>query len=254
MPKNTKTEQTEAEEPSGPNKLTIEAGLTFNVTPFKQSCKTFATNNDHEMPKIGKGSQVGLTSFNESLCKAILESALHQTEESKAGLKNFTEQNLKNSVLLNDDLASFFKGHLHLYDSTLDYSSQYCVTRKQLKAFVDKIFGSTFNLKVDGITFLTYLLVKASSVIMSTAFELISYAKKKTLDGQSILSAININFIGELAETLKTKTNEAIKRTTNTEVGEEGDEEEEENIVVKSKKKKYTKNAKVEEEEEEEED
>ena len=255
--KESKTKETKQTEPkTAVNQQTADAGLTLSVTAFRTWMKNFVSDGDKSSSLKFSGGQIVLTSFNEILCKYIIEQALSDVGKDSAGLYTLTRPVLRNTVLLNNELAVFFQGRFDKYDQEMKYGSQYCINQKIMTSFINENCGKNINYDDNTYHMIIFLLLKASSVITTTAFKMMQYAKRKTLDENAVITAIDIYFTGELGHRLHIKAEEAVNNAKKNGTLDENENVDDNASTSSTNKKKVEKvskgKSKVEEEEEDE--
>ena len=210
------------------NKLTAKANLNFNVNLFKKWIKQKLTDDgklferetlDENKKKTGETSlhlpnlnlvHVAMTALNERLCQFILEKAIERTQKGKGGLYNIKYQDIMDVIKIESELRKNLFIYLDMYDSTLNYKDQYCVDEKCVRKYIDKVFGEHIDINNDAFNLLNYLLLKACVRVLDTAFVMITFAKKRSLNSNTILSSVNIHCCGTLEHLLKMRIEEAV--------------------------------------------
>jgi hypothetical protein len=192
-----------------PNKVTAKANLLLNVNSFKKWMKMQISAKGYEMPMFS-GSHIGLTAINEALCRFILTHVLTETIKSKSGLYEVTDSELMQTVKMSNELNDFYYKHFRLYDSDISYSQTYCMQKKELLNYIENYVGRNINLTNPGYNVLAFLLVKASTTLLETAYQVMLSTRKKSLNVRYLTCAINIHFTGELNYLFTRKVEDAI--------------------------------------------
>lgn len=200
------------------NKLTLKANLNFNVNSFRSWMKQKLTDDgklfDNKgtmcLPKFS-GSHIAITAMNEKLCYIILEKTIERLTKDKTGLYNIRYKDLSDIVKVDNELKKNFYQYLDIYDSTLNYKDQYCIDEKTIKKYIDKVFSASIDISNDAFNLLVYLLLKSCVRIIDSAFIMIQFARKRSLNPNVILSSISIHFTGTTEHLLKMGIDEAIK-------------------------------------------
>lgn len=200
------------------NKLTIKANLNFNVNSFKNWMKQKMIDDGKLFPKDGKqclpkfsGSHVALTAMNEGLCYIILEKTIERITKDKTGLYNITFKDISDVIRVDSDLKKYFGQYMDMYDNTLNYKNQYCISEKVIKKYIDKVFSASVDITNNAFNLLVYILIKTCVRIIDTAFIMISFAKKRTMNPNAVLHSVSVHFDGNISHRLKMSIDEAIK-------------------------------------------
>jgi len=161
--------------------------------------------------KINSGD-VALTAANEALCRLFLDLVMRRVgKDDKSGLYNVRRRDMIDVIQLNPELNHFFNIHLDRYNRILPVT--YCVPMKEVENFVDKEFNSNINFSDKSRNFLAYFLLAFSCDLVNIAYELLLYSDKKMMGPSSIVSAIRINLVGTLRESLLTNVRETVKNS-----------------------------------------
>jgi hypothetical protein len=226
-----------AEKKDHTNKLTTDAGLTFNVNTMRKQMISFFKNqdlyfsvkgeNDEVTKKLPmfKGSQVALAAALEQLTKTLLTNVLQFTNKDKSGLRTVTRPMLIYSVCLNKGLNQYYNYRLTSFNKNQVYKDQLPFKEddvNQLMAGVDKKLMFTpkaFN-------FLCFLLLEAYLDIMSTGYQFILFADKRSLGPDAVLAAIKNKFPDSISHELCHELTRACNAVgKDLDAGEEGEAE-----------------------------
>ena len=192
------------------NKITLKANLNFNVNTFRNWMKQKLTNDgklfDHDgvacLPKLS-GAHIAMSSMNEKICYIILEKTIEGLTKDKTGLYNIRYKDLADNIKVNNELNKNFYHYMDMYDNTLSYRDQYCIDEKTIKKYIDKVFSASIDISNDAFNLLVYILLKTSVRIIDTAFIMIQYAKKRSLNPNVILSCVSIHFSGTIEHLIR---------------------------------------------------
>jgi hypothetical protein len=220
------------------NKLTLKANLNFNVNSFRNwmkqklidDGKTFDNNGVKCLPKFS-GSHIALTAMNEKLCQIILQKTIERLTKDKTGLYNIRFKDLSDVVKVDVDLKKNLYQYMDIYDGTLNYKDQYCIDGKCMKKYIDKVFSASVDISNDAFNLLVYLLLKTCVRIIDSAFIMIQFAKKRSLNPNVILGSMAIHFSGTIEHLLRMGIEEAVK-LCGKEMEEVDDENKDEEIAV----------------------
>lgn len=213
-----KINEQEVEKTRSLNKMTLKANLNFNVNSFKNwmkqklrdDNKMFDNNGTPTLPKLS-GSHIALTALNEKLCYMILEKVVERLTKDKTGIYNIRYQDLADVIKIEPNLRRNLFVYLDVYDSTLNYKDQYCIDEKIIKKYIDKVFSASIDITNDAFNFLVYLLLKTCVRIVDTAFIMIRYANRRSLNPNVILECTSVHFSGVMEHLLRMRIDEAIK-------------------------------------------
>ncbi|AYV78417.1 MAG: hypothetical protein Edafosvirus12_16 [Edafosvirus sp.] len=211
-----------------PNQATADANLDFDVMAFRKWMKTHFSSNECSVVSSSKdkegntekkkvlpkfnGSHIALAAVNESLCHYVLTLVKSRIQKDKSGLYNITRPAIRDAILLSDDLVGFYSVLLtKKFDKKMTYS--YCVSRERMNTYIEKHFGENVKLTVRAYNYLAFVLLKASIAIVDTAYVLIKYANRKSVDPNSVMCSVNIVFSegATVAHHLHIKASDAVK-------------------------------------------
>ncbi len=230
------------------NKLTQDAGLTFNVNTVKASMSQFLQVHDllvehtkendkgkkevvRKTPKFA-GAHVATAAALQELCKLLTNTALQHTHKDKSGMRTLTRQTLRASVLMHDGLKQYYHTRMQAFDKTQVYENQVPVSKKDLLALVKDV-NSDLKMTPKALNFLYFLLLRAYSDMVYTSYQLVDYAKKKTLDDRSCSFAIQLRFADSVAVQLQNEVSRATSAVGDG-VDKADDEDAEEQDAVES--------------------
>lgn len=250
-------------------KNTTEANLNWNVNRFKTWIKKYIERNidknydkndddeNENQPQKITLAHIALGAMNEELCYQIINiTKNNHVQKGKNGLYNISRRAMTYAIKLNRDMSLYFSSSVDSYDRTMQYSDQFCILQKDVKAYIDKMLGNDVRITDKACDFLIYLLVRASNDIVSSAYHIMTYAGYKSMNEKSIITAIKIKFdkTEELQNNLIIKTMEAIKNVKPIKTDEKDtkpkDDEENDNKEEEEEKPKNQKNIKSNKKEE----
>lgn len=240
-----------AEKKDHTNKLTSDAGLVFNVNTVRKHMISFFKNqdlyfsvkgeNDEVTKKLPmfKGSQVALAAALEQLTKTLLTNVHQFTNKDKSGLRTVTRPMLIYSVCLNKGLNQYYNYRLTSFNKNQVYKDQLPFREEdvnQLMSGVDKKLMFTSK----AFNFLCFLLLEAYLDTMSTSYQFILFADKRSLTPDAVQFAIKNRFPDSISHELCHELTRACNAVgKDIDAGEEGeaDEAKEEPAPAPSTKK-----------------
>lgn len=200
---------TEQKEEKSPNKITKKAGLHIDVNKIKNKLKEYYSNQDKPLPKFG-GSQVAFAAVLEKLLEVILKKCSEVISKGKNGLCDITQEAIKNIILLRNDLKDYFFVPLHHYNPDLMYQDQMPINNDIFSKIVEKI-NTQICVTPKAKNLLYYLLVCTFTDLANKCFNLMAYAKRKSLDGNCVFYSVSCSFKNELEIILKNEIARALK-------------------------------------------
>lgn len=190
------------------NKLTEKAGLTFNVNTVKANMTNYLKVHDLKKLKFA-GAHVAATAALQELCTLLTNNALQHTHKDKSGMRTLTRQTLRSSVLMHDGLKQYYHTRMQTFDKTHVYEDQVPVSKKDLLSVTKDVNGD-LKMTPKALNFLYFLLLKAYSDMVYTSYQLVDYAKKKTLDARSCVFALQLRFADSVAVPLHNEVSRAV--------------------------------------------
>ena len=260
-----------------PNKLTEKAGLTFNVNTVRSALKDYYEGQDLSTPMFA-GGHTAITATLEKVWELLVQECLKKVGKDKSGVRQVNREFLQYSVLLHSGFRRYFLSQLENFDSTLQYGDQVPVITSEMDKVMESV-DSDISFTQRARNLACFMLLKVFSQLATVCHEMLSFAKKKSIDGRCVLSAVRVLFHESVANELQKEIVRVMK-----EFGEEiedtssdgavpvdvqaageadpGDSDEEEEkpkskskkAPTKSTKTKKTQTIEVEEEEEEDEE
>ena len=231
-------EPKEPKERSKHNAATDKAGLSFNVNTTKVWIKKQIEVSGHDQPKF-HGAHIALTAVMESLLMSTLSLINSQLPKDKSSLYKITLPVLSYSLQTDDDYSRIFKQYLSTYDNDMNYAEQFWMSRSDVNSFIESHFGDNIQLESRAYNMLAYCMLKYAGLLTRTAFHLMSYAGKKTLEPKAIRASVQIHTPETIANTIVMKLDDAVKNTS--EDDDEGEGESDEVKESKTTKKQVAK-------------
>jgi len=221
-----------------PNKATAFAKLYFNVKSAHKWMNEYYTKYTIEKKKSkddegnesdGKvkilNSHYALTAADQVICLSLVNLASEKSKKATAGLYTITEENMLDNIKMNKDFNYTFGRFLDSYDSLGNYSPQMGLSKKAVMEFIETYAfnGGNTNINLDPRAFnlLMYIMLKNRILLAETAFQMILYAKKSSIDDRAILCAIKTIYTGQLGSTLYKKVEDVSKIVRGTVVEKE---------------------------------
>jgi hypothetical protein len=231
------------------NKATTAAGLRFNVNDtkrwikkqFKLDDKYYIVDQKDEetikkYPNISNG-HIGLTAAVEAMNNSIIKSIVDRLPKEKSGLYSCNRATIINSIQLDNNLNPFFQKFLSAFDSDVDYTAQLWISKKDISEYIDTVYSKNIMLDNTAYNLISYLLLRFAVVLVSTGFNLMSYANKKSIDYKSILYAVNIHLSDEVANYIIMRVEDAVGKSGDKDKKDDEDEDEEDSEDDEPKKK-----------------
>ncbi len=238
MPKDTKSKEPKVKH----NQATNRAGLSFNVNTTKNWIKKQMEVQDLEMPKF-HGAHIGLTAVIESLLMQILNHVNSHLPKDKSSLYKVTLPVLSYNLQLDDNFGKLFRESFITYNPDTNYSEQFWMSKSDITSFIESHWSDNIQLDIKAYNQLAYLLMRYAITITRTAYYLMSYAGKKTLEPKALRASVQIHTPETLANTILIKLDDAVKNTSSDDDNEDDDDsdEKEEKKSKESSKKKSSK-------------
>lgn len=191
---------TEKQEKTAANKLTEKSGLSFNVNTVKANMKSYFENQSVQLPMFS-GSHVAMTAVIQKMAEFVLKACMSHLSKDKTGIKQVARPTVKTVVCLNTDMNEYFYQKMLKFKKNNMYSEQIPVSRKEFDVMCTTI-DKSLALTPKAYNFLCYLLNEVYLDVLSTSYQFLSYAKKKTLDATVVMYAIKNRFSDNLAHEL----------------------------------------------------
>ncbi len=187
------------------NQLTRDAGLVFNVNTMKTNMKEFFKNQDlyfsvkndsgdvtKKLPMF-KGSQVAITAVFEQLTRMVFNNVLQYTNTDKSGLRTVTRPILKYSVCLHRGLNEYYNYRMNSFNKNQVYKEQLPFKEDEIAQIMTSV-NKKLMFTPKSFNLLCFLLLEAYLDIMSTAYDFIVFANKRTLGPTAISAAVRNRF------------------------------------------------------------
>lgn len=199
------------------NQLTQKAGLTFNVNTVKNKLKDYYESQSASPPMFS-GGQTALTAVLECLWERILKECVTRTGKDKSGVRQVTVDGLQYTVLLHDGLKQYYLVPLSKFDSKQMYKDQIPVVSKELDAVMERVDKDlSFTPKARNLA--CFFLLTVFQDVANTATQFLSFANRKSFNGNCVLHVLSARFDESIALELRTEVARAMKA-----FGEELDE------------------------------
>ena len=266
-----KNKYADVEKGDAPNKATAFSGLTFNVSESRKWLKEYLSRykvekkrkntagvakSVHEPVKI-KSAHFAITAADQVLCLSLVSLADKKSKKATAGLRTVTEEILMDSMRASKDFMFAFGKWLDAYSSQDNYSKQLGLTKDIIVKFIEKFLNSgDTSLHIDDQCFnlLSYILLKHRIVMAETAFQMVSYANKSSVDGKSILYAIKTMHTGGLCKDITKKIEEVMSIINGSKKSNGSDSDDSKGDKPKKKSDKSEKGGKKESDDENDEE
>lgn len=186
----------------GTNKNTSKAELSFNVNSFRSWFKKYysdqemyvsvsakAEDKSEEKTPRFSGAHTALAAACEELYSTIIREATIATEKDISGLYTITKAGIEQAISKNEDLRYLFSRHLEYFSNDELYTC--CIPQKDLSSFVDAQFGKNTNLNNKAFSLLAFFINKFSVEVAKNIYNMMIYAKKKSLDFEVVKYAIS---------------------------------------------------------------
>ena len=272
---NTNTNEKEKAEPKM-NKNTLKANLRLDVNTRARWIASYLKNNKlkvlftkkesdetkttyEDFPNIS-GSQFAITAVEQTLLSSVINIAFKKTTKTKEGLYNITDNIIIDSVNLDNSLSKIFSKELMqgAYDSSTDYVKLLEINKKdEIVQFIEKYACDSTKVHIDdsGMNFLMYLLQENRKKLIHTAYCMLCFAGKKTINFRAIEFSVRVHyshckslcdlFLKKLDE-VSTLVDEANKAEAEERKAEKAEKEKGENTEKEEKCSKTDKTVKAE--------
>jgi hypothetical protein len=199
-------------------KLTEKANLLFNVNLYKKWLVNFYKQNNmttdsdnNSIPKLN-GIHVAFAAVSQVLCDVVLNESITHLSSENSGLFNISRPAIRYAVLLNSDLRHLFVRSMEKFDKDMIYDDQYCLPKKEVLQFIEHTMGKNIiSLDNKAYNLLAYLLLKFNMELATNIYNMMLYAKKRSLGFKSIIYAVKNLCNGELQNKLLLKLNDTMK-------------------------------------------
>lgn len=191
------------------NKETSKANLNLNINSFRKWMIRQYETADLEKPNFS-GGQVALTAANEAMCNYVIKETLSHVTKDKTGLHCLSTSGIAYAIQNNKDLRFLFNNYLDIYESEIDHSGSYCVSKHDVNKFVTKFHGDNVSLNGSGFNLLAFLLSRFSALLCRTAYKFMVSSKKKSINKVCVRTATEIHCTDALANIICQKIDDAM--------------------------------------------
>lgn len=163
-----------------------------------------------------RGCQYVLTATEETVCLKLVGDAYSSGRMNKntAGMLMMTDKNLMDTIKMDKDLKYTYDRYLDSYSADDKYVNQLGIKRDDYVSFIENFGfgGGNKNVMLDsgGFNFLMYILLKTRIMMANTALLLAQYKYTKSIDSDAMLFSVMQNYIGEIVNSIKNKSNESL--------------------------------------------
>jgi hypothetical protein len=171
------------------NNATKEAKLSFNVNKFRDFIVNQCKILGKKVPKLSYTHQA-LTASCEAMTFYILKETTSHISKGKEGLYNLSSSSLIGCMQMNNELKDLFMSVMLKYDQNLNYTKQYCVSYEEMTEYIDKNFSNNIKLNEQGYNFLCYILINFASMMVSTAYLIMTGMSNKLPKNNEELSQV----------------------------------------------------------------
>lgn len=236
--------------------LTEKVGLSLNVNAFRSWTKRYLENTGLTVVQKGgegkpdvnvvprlTGIHIALTAVAEVLCTELLNITIKRTERDKSGLYSITSNTLRYAFMLDDDLEHLCNRFLKTFNPTMDYSNQFCISKKDVMTFVENKFGKNVDIDSSGYNLLAYLLSSVLIDFTCTSYLLMNYAGRKSLDFNVVRTVVKLRCSGLIENAMNRAIEDCEKLYTpeqqETQEVQEGESDQQE-VATSSRNKKQS--------------
>lgn len=229
---------------------TVKAGLNLNINLFRSWLKKFCNKNglfvpvstkppkegtkkageaataeaegtaapagkDGELtiPKL-KGAYIAMAAATEVLCNTILRETIAQLGKEPSGLYKISRPAMKYAVMYNDELRFLFGRSLQSFNKNMMYSELFCIPEKEMVEpgkYIETVFGKQFQLEPNAYNLLAFMLNNFLTDVAGHIFNIMCYAKKRSLDYDAVICAIKNMCSGDIEHNMRIKIDGARK-------------------------------------------
>ena len=197
--KSEKSDKSEKLSKSGPNNLTIKAGLTFNINTVKNKLKDYYNQNS-KAPMFSHG-QIAITAVLEKLYELILRECVKTIGKDKSGLKLVNRDGLQHSIILHEEFKQYYLMKLTHFEKDQLYKDQLPISIGEMDKVMERV-ESDLSLTSKAKNLLCFFLLKAFLDIASTCHQFLEFSKRKSLDANCVMYSIRNKFPDGLAHEL----------------------------------------------------
>jgi hypothetical protein len=227
------------------NKITRNAGLEYNVSTIKNNMIKLFENKgykkrekndeaDEKAMPVFSGSPIAISAAIQKLSEYIVKHVSKITNVDKSGLRLVHRPMVKCSLILDSSLKEYYNYKLEFFDKDDIYAEKIPISKKELEKVISNV-SSIIKFNPLAFNLYCFLLYKAYIDITLTAHRFMLYAKKKTLNVDAVVSAIETRFTGNLASEMCTEIKRAMEAASNAD--DEDDDDEEDDVESEKSKK-----------------
>jgi len=209
--KSDKSSQADKSDKTAANKLTEKAGLAFNINTVKASMKNYFEVHAEPVPMFS-GSHTAMTAVVQKMAQLILKLCLDLVSKDKSGIKKISRPDMKTAICLDNSMKDYFYLKIVKFDKKCMYGDILPIARKEFDTFCTSV-DKDMTLTPKAFNFLAYLLNQVYLDCLSTAHQFMSHAKKKTLDGTSVMYAAKNRFSDSISVDLCNEAKRALVAT-----------------------------------------
>lgn len=156
-----------------------------------------------------------LTIVEEVLCLSLINLVSGSIKKEKSGMYTVTEDQLVDSVKLNNDFFYTFSKFLNKYDSGQEYSKALNLPMQTVTKFIEKFAftggNANTHLTHGAYNFLLFILLKNRIMLADTAFQVMKHGEKYAVNYKCMETAVNIHYAGTLRSVIAKKLDEKRK-------------------------------------------
>lgn len=178
--------------PTMANKMTTDAGLTFNVNTIRHKMKEYYESQSITTPMYS-GGHVAMAATLEKLYEFILKECVKKTGKDKSGMRQVNRELMHYSVMLHNGLQEYYVGKLAKFDRDQVYQDQVPIAKSEMDKVMERV-DKDMTLTPKAFNLACYMLMKVFLDLSSTCNQMLTFAKKKTLDANCVMHAIKLKF------------------------------------------------------------
>ena len=209
--------------PQKVNKASEKAGLTLNVVSIKKYIKQYYVQQGIEYSKVS-GGNIAMASMLETMVKIIIDKCEKEVAFNKSGLREITREGMNSALLRNSGEYGYFIMKANDFNDKFDYSKFLPIEKEMEKIYAE---GKNSSFSIEAKNYMYYLLYTMFTNIAVTCSKLLSFSKNKTVNGNCVVHAADIEFPKSISVILLKNINESLKLHGQNLDGKEDDEEDE---------------------------
>jgi hypothetical protein len=230
------------------NEATRVSGLNFNVkTTHKWLSKHYSNHYNKEYNETTKiiNAHFALTGIEEVLCHSIVSYVCQKACKNKGGIYTITEEQMLDSIKMSPEYDYLFGRVINKYDTNINYINELMLKEESVETLIKLACSqggnSSTNFEYGAYNLLMYLLLQNRILLANTAYQMMMYGKKSSVDFRAITLSVNIFYkdksvlynditkkLEEISRLLKNRKEPKEKKEVKKEVKEIKEEEEEE--------------------------